>query len=301
MYRSEPLIVRRRTKRVSTTGYEPPIRSHVVDRPSTSVSNSQSNDPQLAEPLYSLNHVEDTQNPAPEDDRAYYTPYGQFAGDITAAVDDRAGLAPSPVITSLVPFVDAPLFGEIEWSHSGSGIGSPTKLPPRAYADRLVGVYWQHVHPIESILDKKQFLRDYEGICNSHNTSVDGNCTLKLSIINLVFALAVQRQETIPVQQRDDEANSYFLRAWALLPLERVLWESGSLEMVQCLMLMNRYLHCTNNRQKTWTTAGLAMRIAQSLRCFLAYDSSSKESTKDRKLKQQIWASCVGLDRLAGY
>lgn len=278
-------------------GYEPPIRSHVVDRPSTSVSNSQSIDPQLAESLYSLSHVEDAQGPTPDDDRAYYTPYGQFADDVTAAVDDRAGLTPSPVITSRVPFVDAPLFGEINWGHSGIGIGSPTKLPPRAYADRLVGVYWQHVHPIESVLDKEQFLCDYEGIYNSTDTFVDGNRTIRLSTINLVFALAVQRQEMIPIQQRDDEANGYFLRAWALLPLEKVLWESGSLEMVQCLMLMNRYLHCTNNRQKTWTTAGLAMRIAQSLRCYLAYDSSSKGSIKDQKLKQQIWASCVGLDR----
>ncbi|GAM41975.1 hypothetical protein TCE0_043f15536 [Talaromyces pinophilus] len=291
-----------RTKRISTIGHEPPIRSHVVDRPSTSVSNSQSIViPQLAEPLYQLSHVDDAHDPTPDDDRAYYTPYGQFAGDVTAAVDDRGGLAPSPIITNLVPFVDAPLFGEIDWSPPGSGTGSATKLPPRAYADRLVGVYWQHVHPIESVLDKEQFLHDYEDVYNSCGASVDEDRTIRLSIINLVFALAVQRQELIPLQQRDEEANGYFLRAWALLPLEKVLWEPGSLELVQCLMLMNRYLHCTNNRQKTWTTAGLAIRIAQSLRCYLAYDSSSKESSKDRKLKQQIWASCVGLDRCVSW
>lgn len=298
VYKDEPLIVRQRTKRISIIGHEPPIRSHVVDRPSTSVSNSRSIEiPQLAEPLYPLSHVDDVHDPTPDDDRAYYTPYGQFAGDITAAVDDRAGLAPSPIITNLVPFVDAPLFGEIDWTPPGSGTGSATKLPPRAYADRLVGVYWQHVHPIEAVLDKEQFLREYEDIYNSCGVSFDEYRIIRLSIINLVFALAVQRQELIPLQQRDEEANGYFLRAWALLPLEKVLWESGSLELVQCLMLMNRYLHCTNNRQKTWTTAGLAIRIAQSLRCYLAYDPSSRESSKDRKLKQQIWASCVGLDR----
>lgn len=294
VYKDEPLIVRQRTKRISTKGYEPSIGSHIIDRPSTS---AQSVDPQLVEPLYPLNHVEDVHDLTPDDDHAYYTPYGQFAGDITAAVDDRAGLAPSPVITSLVPFVDAPLFGEIDWSHPDRGTESTTKLPPRAYADRLVGVYWQHVHPIESVLDKEQFLRDYEDVYNSRSTSVDGHNTIRLSIINIVFALAVQRQELIPIQKRDEEANSYFLHAWALLPLEKLLWEPGSLELVQCLMLMNRYLHCTNNRQRTWTTAGLAMRMAQSLRCYLAYDSSSEESSKDRKLKQQVWTSCVGLDR----
>lgn len=256
----------------------------------------------MTEPSYTLNHldddhVDDEHGPIPDHDRAYYTPYGQFAGDVTAAVDDRAGIAPSPVTTNLVPFVDAPLFGEPDWSLPASGIILATKLPPRAYADRLVGVYWQHVHVIESVLNKEQFLRDYEDIYNSFSASVDEDRAVRLSILNLVFALAVQRQELTPLQQRDEEANGYFLRAWALLPIETVLWQPGSLELVQCLMLMNRYLHCTNNRQKTWTTAGLAMRIAQSLRCYLAYDSSSKESSKDRKLKQQIWASCVGLDR----
>lgn len=297
VYKDEPLIVRQRTKRTPSIRHQTPVGSH-VDRSVTSVLNSQSiGIPQLAEPLYQTNQVSRVNDLTQDDDRAYYTPYGQFDGDVTAAVDDRAGLAPSPSITSLVPFVDAPLFGEIDWSSPGNSTGSAAKLPPRAYADRLVGVYWQHVHPIESVLDKGQFLCHYEDIYNSRSAAVDTDNAIRLSIINVVFALSVQRQELTPLQQRDEEANGYFLRAWTLLPLDKLLWEPASIELVQCLMLMNRYLHCTNNRQKTWMTAGLAMRIAQSLHCYLAYDSCSGEPSKDRKLKQQIWTSCVGLDR----
>ncbi|KAJ5496983.1 hypothetical protein N7463_008970 [Penicillium fimorum] len=69
------------------------------------------------------------------------------------------------------------------------------------------------------------------------------------------------------------------------------------LELVQCLMLMNRYLHCTINQPKTWMTAGLAMRIAQSMCCHIAEAPLSKGSTDDKGLKQKVWASCVALDR----
>jgi hypothetical protein len=39
-------------------------------------------------------------------------------------------------------------------------------LPPRAYADRLVGIYWQHIYPIESCLDRELFFRNYDAFSN---------------------------------------------------------------------------------------------------------------------------------------
>jgi hypothetical protein len=62
-------------------------------------------------------------------------------------------------------------------------------------------------------------------------------------------------------------------------------------------MLINRYLHCTNNQQKTWMTAGLAMRIAQSMCCHLTETPLLKGPSDDKALKQKVWASCVALDR----
>jgi hypothetical protein len=115
--------------------------------------------------------------------------------------------------------------------------------------------------------------------------------------MNLVFALAVQRQESIPQAIRQDQGNLYFKRAWVLLRPEIVLWQStGSIELVQCLILMNRNLHCTSHQQKAWMTSGLAYRIAQSLCCHLP-GSPDTESASDRELKRQVWASCVALDR----
>ncbi|KXG47595.1 Transcription factor [Penicillium griseofulvum] len=230
-----------------------------------------------------------------EQDRAYYTAYGRFVGQVAAAIDTRAGLIPT---TCQVPLVDAPLFGDLDL-HSQSCLLSSTELPPRVYADQLIDIYWRHVDPVEPVLDRQRFLENYEKAYSAPITSLFADYDLLLGILNLVFALAVQRYEQNSLHRRNAEGNWFFQRAWALLPAESMLWKPGSLELVQCLMLMNRYLHCTNNQQKTWMTAGLAMRIAQSMCCHLAEAPLVKDSSEDKALKRKVWASCVALDRLA--
>ncbi|KAH6886878.1 putative fungal-specific transcription factor [Thelonectria olida] len=231
-----------------------------------------------------------------DQNRPYYTAHGRFASRIAAAIDVRAGLAPGAT-SHLVPFVDAPLFGAIDLDSPRSA--SPTAvLPPRAYADRLVGIYWQYVHPVEPVLDRDAFFRDYETSYSSCGATL---CNAWLSILNLVFALAVQRQESTPLQKRDEEGNRYFHRAWALLPPGEILWKPASLQLVQCVMLLNRYLHCTNNQQKTWMTAGLAMRMAQSMCIYISDSPSGKDSSSEAQLRQQVWASCIALDRCVSW
>ena len=241
--------------------------------------------------------LDEAKDPDPDQSRACYTTHGRFAREIARAIDVKAGLSP-PTVSSLVPFVDAPLFGKIHLHSLNSTLDfSAAELPPRAYADRLVGIYWQYVDPLEPILDRDLFSRDYEASYCTPGALLRADCDVWLSILNVVFALAVQRQESTPLQERDKEGNRYFQHAWALLLPETILWKPGSLEVVQCLMLMNRYLHCTNNQQKTWMTAGLAIRIAQNLSCHVPATSSSKSAYNDGQLKQRVWASCVALDR----
>ncbi|OJJ42652.1 hypothetical protein ASPZODRAFT_76256 [Penicilliopsis zonata CBS 506.65] len=230
-------------------------------------------------------------DPDQSQSRAYYAAHGQFAGQVAAAIDERAGLV--PLVTSyLVPLVDAPLFGDLDLPIRCSPLSISTELPCRTHADHLVDVYWQYIDPAEPILDRQQFAQYYTASFASPSVS-----HVQLGILNLVFALAVQRQESTPLEQRNEEGNTYFHRAWALLPAEAILWEPASLERVQCLMLMNRYLHCTKNQQKTWMTAGLAMRIAQTMCCHTLGTPSTEDVSEDARIKRKVWASCVALDR----
>lgn len=225
---------------------------------------------------------------------AYYTAHGRFSRDIAAAIDERAGV-PSTGTSSLVPFVNAPLFGDLDLS-CATGPFTASALPPREHADKLVGIYWRHIDPTEPVLDRDLFFQNYNASYSAPpGSSPHGDTCIWLSILNVVFSLAVQRHEGTPLHKRCEESSLYFRRSWALLRPETVLWQPGSVELVQCLMLMSRYLHCTNNRHLTWMTAGLAARIAQSTCC--QPPEGAVDSPARRELRGRVWESCLNLDR----
>lgn len=261
-------------------------------------SHSLKKQPSAPKPLVPEHAIEE-QDGALDPNRTYFTPHCRFDGkvkEVVAANDQRAGLTPPP-ITNLVPFVDAPLFGELELDSLTGSRDFLAHLPPRPHANYLVSIYWRHVDSIEPVLDRGRFFHDYEA---SYTRSWDVLLTdheIWLSILNIVFALAVQRQETTPVRERDAEATLYFQRAWVLLRPEKFLWKPGSVQLVQCLMLMNRYLHCTSHQQKTWMTGGLALRISQNMPCQPPNKDSSPDSDTERETRQRVWASCVALEK----
>ncbi|KAJ5731796.1 uncharacterized protein N7483_006304 [Penicillium malachiteum] len=233
-------------------------------------------------------------------DRTYYTGHGRFAGQVAAAIDERAGFV-SPCTPYQVPLMDAPLFENLDLSVRCSTFPISTELPSQTCADQLVEVYWEYVDPAEPILDRQQFLKYYDSLYSNSSLPLCIEPSIQLSILNLVFALAVQRQEYIALAKRSEEGNNYFRRGWDLFPAESILWDAGSVEQVQCIMLMNRYLHCAGNQQKTWMTAGLAMRIAQTICCHLPESSSAKGMGDDARLKRKVWASCISLDRCVSW
>jgi hypothetical protein len=241
--------------------------------------------------------LKEDKDPDPDQSRAYCTDHGHFAGEVVAAIDVRAGIAPT-TISHPVPFVDAPLFGPLDLEPACL-VPDPTAraLPSRVDAEGLADIYFDCIDPLEPVLNQIRFSRDVETAYCVPRALSDTERDIRLSIMNLVFALAVQRQESIPQAIRQDQGNLYFKRAWVLLRPEIVLWQStGSIEVVQCLILMNRYLHCTSHQQKAWVASGLAYRIAQSLCCHLPGPPDT-DFASDRELKRQVWASCVALDR----
>ncbi|KIN05467.1 hypothetical protein OIDMADRAFT_48998 [Oidiodendron maius Zn] len=104
-------------------------------------------------------HWDEDQDSDPDQNRAYYTDHGRFAGEVAAAIDVRAGLAPAAT-SNLVPFVDAHLFGQIDLHSPCRVLDFAAQLPLRAYADGLVDIYGQHVDPVEPVLGRERFSRD---------------------------------------------------------------------------------------------------------------------------------------------
>ncbi|KAH7024536.1 putative fungal-specific transcription factor [Microdochium trichocladiopsis] len=233
--------------------------------------------------------------------RAYCTSHGRFAGEVVAAIDARAGRTPSS-ISHPVPFVDADLFGPLDLEPARLLSDSAARaLPSRMDAEELADIYFNYVHPLECVLDQARFFRDIEAAYCGPQSLSDTERDIRLSIMNLVFALAVQRQESIPQVTRHDQGSLYFRRAWVLLKPEIVLWQSsGSIELIQCLALMHRYLHCTSQQHRAWMASGLACRIAQGLN-WPSLGSPDTERAGDLELQRQVWATCVSLDRCVAW
>ena len=215
----------------------------------------------------------------------------EFSTRIRAAIDSRLGLPlvkkPCPV-----PMVDAALFGQ-DVSRSQAKTFALQQannvLPPRRLADELVLSYWQRIEPLEPLLDRERFWDAYETLFTGRDHVVDEKTFV--STVNVIFALSTQLQESLSTEQRESASKTYFHRAWSLINPEIILWEEGSLELAQCLLLIARYLQNTPNVYQTRMAITLATQITQSV-----------ETTKHlhghvARLKRRIWQCCVSMDR----
>lgn len=220
---------------------------------------------------------------------------GEFSFEIKAAVHERLG-RPSAKKRCPILLADAPLFGLLSLSRTTDLAVSPADnvLPPRKHADRLLSLYWQCLDPLEPLLDQRSFSAAYQALFDGSEMEYDEQifiCTL-----NLVFALSTQLQESISSEQRNSASQIFFLLAWHLLDPEVVLWQAGSLEIVQCLLLLTRYLQCTPNLQQTWMALGSAVRIALSI----GLDRSERNlsgSDRGNQVARDVWQQCVFMDR----
>ncbi|KAE8162160.1 putative fungal-specific transcription factor domain protein [Aspergillus tamarii] len=220
---------------------------------------------------------------------------GEFSFEVKAAIDTRLGL-PSPKRRCPIPLTDAPLFGLLSIPDITDAIRNPTDhvLPSCRHADHLVSLYWQCLDPLEPLLDQKSFWTSYQALFDG--TEIECNRQIFLCMLNLVFALSTQLQEPNPPEQRHSASRTFFLRAWHLLRPEIILWQAGSLETVQSLLLMTRYLQCTPNLQQTWMALGSAVRIALSI----GLDRSARNvsgSQRGHEVALDIWQQCVFMDR----
>lgn len=170
-------------------------------------------------------------------------------------------------------------------------------LPPRKHADHLAEIYWRYIHPLEPLVDKNGFSRSYQSLFSG--TLLDADEKIFLTTLNTIFALSTQVQESLQPGFREEMSKTYFHRAWALLRPETIIWEPGSLEVVQCLLLISRYLQFTNNPHRTWMVIGSAVRIAQGLGLDISETTTTGHTSDDIGLRQQVWRRCVFMDRCA--
>jgi hypothetical protein len=217
---------------------------------------------------------------------------GSFVQQIRAAINAK-GSTPSPgqntPVISGSPLPQLPTMQPK--THNGPSV--EYVLPSRKTADTLLNVYWNAVHPLYPFLGRRQFQSMYEGIWAAEPSESDES--LMMCTLNVVFALASQFSDSLPPKEREFSARKYFDRAQDLLNLD--LWDIGSVQLVQCLLLMGQYLQSTNSPHQAWMVTGLTVRIAEGLGLHLPETSIRIDDVHQRELVRRLWHGCVVMDR----
>jgi hypothetical protein len=116
-----------------------------------------------------------------------------------------------------------------------------------------------------------------------------------LGTFNIVLALAIQSDEQMDMDHRQQSSLAFFHRGRSFLRPGQEIWETPCLELVECLLLLTSYLMCTSSYHQTWMTIGAAIRSAQSMGLHLleGHDSDHVEAERRRRL----WHSCIYMDK----
>lgn len=188
------------------------------------------------------------------------------------------------------------MFGSFltDQSFTESSVLTDNMLPQRRHSDDLVDLYWGVLEPLEPLLDRRRFFLNYEALFSGTQLVYEEHTFI--SILNVVFALATQLQESTFAEHRDEVSKKFFLRAWSSLGPTTSIWNAPSIELVQCLLLLARYLQCTTALHQTWMAIGSAVRIAQSLRLHLPGNTVAI-SNEEAVMKKEVWNQCVSMDR----
>jgi Fungal specific transcription factor domain len=217
---------------------------------------------------------------------------GSFVQQIRAAIDAKVNIPSPGQNTPVVSGSPLPQLPTMQ-PKVQNGPSVEYVLPSRKSADTLLDVYWSVVHPLYPFLDRWQFQHMYEGIWAGEPSESDES--LMMCTLNVVFALASQFSDSLAPKERESSARRYFDRAQDLLFLD--LWDIGSVQLVQCLLLMGQYLQSTNSPHQAWMVTGLTVRIAEGLGLHLPETSVRIDDVHQRELVRRLWHGCVVMDR----
>lgn len=166
-------------------------------------------------------------------------------------------------------------------------------LPHRRMADKFLALYWEIIHPLYPFLDRVEFERSYSSLWTGE--TYQGDERMLICMLDIIFALSCQLSDSIKLNERSAAAEIYFQRSQYLLNVR--LWDVGSIETIQCLLLMGQYLQSTSNAHQCWMVIGHAVRVAQGLGLHLSEASIGNRTCREREHIRRIWHGCVFMDR----
>jgi hypothetical protein len=171
----------------------------------------------------------------------------------------------------------------------------------RRQADNFVNCFWEFVHPLFPVLHRPTFQRKYEQLwtdsTEAHSDYVsEAEEAAFTSTLNLVFAVGCKFSSLIDPAQKSSVSDNFYQRSRQAYPFD--ILDSTSISLVQMLVLMAVYLQSTEYASRCWNSAGLAIRMAQSLGLHVDQSGKKGNTQLEVQMRRRIWHTCTGLDRL---
>lgn len=113
--------------------------------------------------------------------------------------------------------------------------------------------------------------------------------------VNVVFALGCKFSQSMTLQEREANAEVFIDRSKPLIQIEII--DTGSLELVQMLLLMGLVMQSTTAANRCWNAFGMAIRISQGLGMHLEGNIAKDPDPLRREIKRRTWHTCVIFDR----
>ncbi|KAL4861208.1 fungal-specific transcription factor domain-containing protein [Aspergillus spectabilis] len=177
-------------------------------------------------------------------------------------------------------------------TQNGSCTESIFYLPPDSETIALIDRYFSNIGLLFPYLHEETFRETYARLKENRTTTR----RTWLGLLNMVLAMATQTTER-PVgeeDRREVESQAFYRRANGLCA-EYVI-SGASLEIVQYLLLVSQYMQGTRSSIQTWTTHGLAVKVALQLGLHSS-EASKRFSPVEREIRKRTWFGCIVLDR----
>jgi hypothetical protein len=169
-------------------------------------------------------------------------------------------------------------------------------LPSRFVADKLVDAYFRFSHPLNTYLHEGSFRERYERIwlgSGLGGVEATENNLAWFGLVNLVFAFGSNH---VQVVNRVSTSHARFFKRAKTLVFSSV-FQAGTIDIVQSLLLIGQYLHSSEQLEHSWTVIGFAIRLAQGLGLHLNAGNFTS-SVVEQEVRKRVWWGCFVFDRI---
>jgi hypothetical protein len=219
---------------------------------------------------------------------------GNFMRQLRAAVEETTQTtASSPRAPGRARYCEGSLSVHPGERYLPYSITQHCVLPPRHLADTMIEYFWMQGISLYPFLSRASFNAAYQSLWSVER--IPAEQVMTYCLLNVIFAIVSQFSHDVPLETRESMANTYFERAMQLLQFE--ILGSGSLRLVQTLLIMGLYLQSTDDPHRCWVLIGISIRVAQGLGLHLPETTANMQVQSERDLVRRIWHGCILMDR----